>query len=167
MSDLALFGLALLSLSVEGALLADFPGFTGVANLLLLFLVLERPVLRGALLAFCVGCLQDLLLGTSRGLFGAVFVLAFFLLRIPASRVSGGGPLFVSLAASAAAAVTSIVAYLVEQLVGPGHAQLGRVLEALPLQLALSFVFAYPVFKLCSQLDARFVSREDDFAFRG
>lgn len=167
MRDLALLGLALLCLAVEGALLGDLPGWSGVAVLLLLFVVLERPVVQGALLAFGVGYLQDLLLGTSRGFFGAVFVLSFFLLRLPASRVSGGGPLFVSLAGVFAVFQSSVVAYTVEQVVGPGHGRLGQVLEALPLQLFLAAVFAYPIFKLCSRLDAQFTSREDDFAFRG
>lgn len=167
MRNAALLVLVLACLAAEAALLAAWPGFTGLSGLFLLFLVLERSVVQGAVLAFCMGYLQDLLLGTSRGFFGAVYVLSFFLLRLPASRVSGGGPLFVTAGALFAVGVSSAVAYMVEHLVGPGNSQFGHLLRALPAQLLFTFVFAYPVFALCSRLDARFVSREDDFAFRG
>ncbi len=167
MKNAAFLGLVVLALSLEGALLAHLPLPAVLSALFLLFLVLERPLVHGALLAFCVGYLSDLLLGTSRGFFATVYVLAFFLLRLPASRVSGGGPLFVTLGAAFVTFASALLGFTVEQLAGPGHSHLGDVLLALPVQLLLSVVFAYPVFKLCLRLDAQFSSREDDFAFRG
>ena len=167
MRNAAFLGLVLLVLAIEGALLAHLAIPAVLSALFLLFVVLERPVVQGAVLAFCVGYLTDLLAGTSRGFFGAVYVLAFFLLRLPASRVSGGGPLFVTLGAGFVTLLCALIGLALEHFVGPGQSGLREVLLALPLQLLSSLVFAYPIFKLCSRIDARFSSREDDFAFRG
>ncbi len=136
-----LAALALLLLSVESVLVQVF-GFEvtriDVGLALVVFAALRLRVTEGALSAFAVGYLLDVITGKPTGLYPALAVLAFLLVRAAALLLDGRGRVAYLAFTGVATVVHALLALLLTWLTsrdGIGHVV---SLSGVPLQVVLT-----------------------------
>jgi rod shape-determining protein MreD len=162
--DLVLIASTLLLFVVQGVLLAHPVVRTDLATLVVVYLTLERAVIRGAVLSLVIGYLNDVFAGTSHGLCASTMVVVFFLVRLLVAQMVGEGFLFVTAVSVFSTGLAVFAGLLIERAMGPGMSSLAAMSPALPSLLLSAAVLGYPIWRLFKALDERFTEPEDDFA---
>lgn len=150
-------GLAMLLLTLE-AVLVQRAGLVlsrvDVTVVLLAFLALRASLLEGAISAFSVGYLLDLMSGQPTGLFTFLGVFIFLGGRLVHSLMDvRGAPAFVLFTMGADVAHGLLAAFFGWLTVKDGSAT--AVLPGLPLQVALTGAAALALYPLLRRLEAR------------
>jgi hypothetical protein len=154
-------------LMIQGVLFGADRIRVDVGLAIVVFLALERAVIPGASWAIVVGYLNDVFAGSSRGLYGSAFVIVFFVLRLIASQLAGGGVLFVSALGLLASLLSIVLMLLLERFLGPGTSTVAGLSPALPSLMLGALVLSYPIYRLLKRVDDQFTEPEDDLVFRG
>ena len=155
-----------LLLLVQGVAMRSPPFRADVATLVVVYLALEHPIIPGAALAFVVGYLADVFAGTGRGLYGLSMVILFFAVRLPVVRLAGARFPFITFVAVVSTSMSVVIAFSVEQIIGPARASFPSVGSELVPLLISAGCLGYPLYWLLKRLDERLGEQEDDFVFR-
>lgn len=156
MKFLALSGIALLLLSVESVLVQSF-GFEvtriDVGLALVVYAGLRCTTIEGALSAFSVGYLLDVFTGRPTGLYPALAVLIFLLVRgagvLVDTRSSGPYALFIAVATAAHAVLAVFFSWLTSA-AGSGHV---FSLSGVPLQVLLTTLAGLAMWPLLKKIE--------------
>lgn len=157
MRFLAISALALLLLSLESVVVKTF-GFEvtriDVGLALVVFAALRLTTLEGAFSAFFVGYLLDVFTGRPTGLYPALAMLVFLLVRAAALLVDGRSRVSYVGFTAAATVLHALLAVFFTWLTsrnGSGHVQ---SLSGVPLQVVLTMLAGLAMWPLLKRLDA-------------
>jgi rod shape-determining protein MreD len=149
--------IALVLLTLEGVVV-KYLGLTvariDVTVVLVAFLALRAGTLEGALSAFGVGYLLDLMSGRPTGLYTFLAVLVFLVGRLTAQMVSVRSALAFALFAMAADLGHGLLAVGLSWLTSPTGQAVFSNLRALPLQVFLTGLAAVMLYPLLKRIDA-------------
>jgi rod shape-determining protein MreD len=132
-----------------------------LAVLVIVYVALEYPMLRGIVAALVVGWIADLMSGESRGLSMAALVIAYLLVRLVVARITGSKWIMITGVSVFATIVDFIVRFLLESLVGPSLATVRSMGSAIFTLLFGALILGYPCYRLFRFVDNRFRPREE------
>lgn len=149
-----LFGLILLTLESVAVKYVEMPvARIDVTVALVAFLSLRAFTLEGAVSAFGLGYLLDLMSGRPTGLYTFLGVLTFLAGRLAGSLVEVRNRSSFALFAAAADAGHALLALLLSWLITAESGGFGAGMSALPLQVVLTGAAAYAMHPLLRHLD--------------
>lgn len=156
MKFLAFSGVALFLLALESVLVKTF-GFEvtriDVGLALIVYAAVKSPLLQGAFTAFSVGYLLDVFTGHPTGLYPALGVLVFLLVRAAGVLLDGRSRVAYVLLTAGATLGQSLLAVLFHWLTsadGDGHA---LSLSGVPLQVLLTALAGFALWPLLSRIE--------------
>ncbi len=165
--DLAIIGVTLALLVLQGALLGHQTTRADFGTLAVVYLALERAVISGAVVALVVGYLADIFAGTDRGLYASTAVIVFFIVRLLVSQFAGGGLVFVTLTSVLATLGALLISFGVENLVGLGQVDFAALSVTFGPMLIVAAALGYPCYRLFHALDDKLGEADDDMLMRG
>lgn len=156
MKLLVFSALGLLILAVEGVLIEALglgPTHLSAGLALLVYLAVRGTTLEGALTAYALGYLLDVLSGKPTGLYPFLSMVIFIGARIAAQILDGRSRVGLVLFTSVAATAQWLLALLLTSLTSVGGAASGFSLGSLPLQVVYAAVAAFLLYPLCRRLE--------------
>jgi rod shape-determining protein MreD len=130
------------------------------AALVVVYIALEYPMLRGIVTTLVVGWMADVMSGESRGLSMASLVMAYLLVRLVVARITGAQWMMITSVSVLATMVDFFVRFLLEWSIGPSLATVAAMRPAALAILIGSLVLGYPCYRLFRLVDDRFRPRE-------